>query len=44
MVDFNKLKYNLHSIIILDGDYECVYVKNKELWYFFEDGHAEVKK
>lgn len=44
MVGFNKFPYNLHAVIIIDGDYECTYVRNRDHWYFFEDGHSEIKK
>lgn len=30
MGSFNKIEYNLHAVIIYDGDYECVYIKNNE--------------
>ncbi|CAD8138462.1 unnamed protein product [Paramecium pentaurelia] len=44
MGSFNKIEYNLHAVIIYDGDYECVYIKNNEQCFFFEDGFAEVRK
>ncbi|CAD8046901.1 unnamed protein product [Paramecium sonneborni] len=44
MGSFNKIEYNLHAVIIYDGDYECVYIKNNEQCFFFEDGFAEIRK
>lgn len=44
MGSFNKIEYNLYAVIIYDGDYECVFVKNLDHSFFFEDGYAEVRK
>ena len=44
MGNFNKVNFELHSVIISEGDYECVYIKNRDQCFFFEDGYVEVKK
>ena len=30
MGNFNKVQYELQSVIIYEGDYECVYIKNRD--------------